>query len=223
MKTLIRCATVAGTGLAALIMVTTAFGHAAYVSSTPAKGAVLQSAPTSVQITFAQAMQKGSANFDIAVAKDGGGSATSGAATVDAVDAQKGTVPLKPNLASGRYVVNWHNVSSEDGDPAEGAFSFYVSVQPTAADLAKDADLEAFGREAEATPTAAPAPATQPTASAPAPVSSPVAAAPAPSTSLPRTGDGTAADGQGLPWQAVVVVAAGILIATAGIAARRPR
>jgi hypothetical protein len=52
------------------------------------------------------------------------------------------TVPLQPDLAPGRYVVRWKNISDSDGDAGEGAFAFYVGAQPTAADLAADAELD---------------------------------------------------------------------------------
>jgi hypothetical protein len=51
------------------------------------------------------------------------------------------SVPLKPNLPAGRYVVNYKNVSDDDGDPFAGAFAFYVQTPPTTVDKANDAQL----------------------------------------------------------------------------------
>jgi methionine-rich copper-binding protein CopC len=37
------------------------------------------------------------------------------------------TVSLKPNLAPGNYVVQWHTLSALDGDAADGFFNFVVA------------------------------------------------------------------------------------------------
>ena len=91
------------------------------------------------------------------------------------------SVPLQPDLADGRYVVHWNNVSDEDGDPAEGAFSFYVNYEPNAVDLENDEQLGQIGAEetpaSNDTPAAEDTPATSetPAGSDGTPVASPTA------------------------------------------------
>jgi methionine-rich copper-binding protein CopC len=214
--------------VAALALVATAWGHAHPDTTTPAKGEVVQTSPSSVVITFVEEIQKTAGTYGLTVETDGGTSVTSGAPTIDPANAAKLSVALKPDLAAGRYVVNWHNVSSEDGDPAEGAFSFYVKTQPTADDLAKDAELELVGQEEEEmTPEATMAPEATPTSQsviAPAPATP--AGAQSPSATLPRTGDGSSGSGANrwaLPMLASAAAAALVLAAAAGISMRRGR
>ena len=139
--------------------------HARWKASTPGKAAALTVAPTRVEIEFSTEIQKVSGSYDIEVVKDRGPDATAGAAVVDDSDRHKLSVPLQPNLAAGRYVVNWSNTSDDDGDPATGAFSFYLNYTPNAVDLANDKQLEQIGFEEETTPTAdtTPGAATSPT------------------------------------------------------------
>ena len=99
------------------------------------------------------------------------------------------SVPLQPDLAPGRYVVNWKNVSDDDGDAATGAFSFYIRSQPTAADLANDQQLAQIGAEEE-TPSAnaSPAATARPGATGSAPSASPTATGAASSGGGTNTG-----------------------------------
>jgi copper resistance protein C len=119
-----RAGAAAVSAFAALALIATAWGHAHPDTLTPANGALLQTAPTKVDIVFVETIQKTAGSYGLDVALDGGGSVTSGAPTIDPADAAHLSVALQPNLAAGRYVVNWHNVSSVDGDAAEGAYSF---------------------------------------------------------------------------------------------------
>ena len=221
MKNVIRIAgATAASAVVALALITTAWGHAHPGTMTPDKGAVVATSPATVDIVFVETIQKTAGSYGLEVALDGGGSVTNGAPTIDPADAAHLSVALKPELAAGRYVVNWSNVSSVDGDAAEGAYSFYVQVQPTAADLAKDAELEMVGAEEPMeTPTAMP-PAAQPTVAAPAPATSPApSGGAAPSASLPRTGDGASGnDGRGWGFLIAVTVAAGLAVIGASAA-----
>jgi methionine-rich copper-binding protein CopC len=147
-------------GAAALLAVSVAppgraLAHARYESSTPGKGEVLQTSPSTVSITFSQDVQKITGTYGIDVTANGMANVTAAPATLSDEDRSIMTVPLQPALAAGRYVVEWTNVSDEDGDPAEGAFAFYVGREPTAPELAADEELAEIGGE-EATPTASP-------------------------------------------------------------------
>jgi len=129
--------------------VSSAAAHANYKSSTPTKGEVLSSSPSQVSITFTQEVQKITNTFGIDVANSDGASVTSGEVALEDDDRSIMTVALEPNLNPGRYVVRWKNVSDSDGEAAEGAFSFYVEVQPSVEDLAADQQLAEIGAEEE--------------------------------------------------------------------------
>ena len=134
---------------ATLLTASPVFAHARYKSSTPKAGEVVATSPARLDITFTQQIQKVSGTYAIDVAHDRGASVSVGAAAVDQADRTKLSVALQAGLAPGRYVVNWKNVSDDDGDPATGAFSFYVGKQPNANDLENDKQLESVGFEDE--------------------------------------------------------------------------
>jgi copper transport protein len=165
--------------------------HANYDSSTPAKGEVLNASPAQVSITFTQDVQRITGTYGIEVTGPAG-SATAGAAALNDEDRSIMTVPLAPNLPPGRYVVEWKNVSDADGDAADGAFSFYIGVQPTAEELAADATLE----EQEPTPTA--------TTGAPTPGATP----PASSTATPPSKNDDDDGGSGTAITVIIAIAA---------------
>jgi methionine-rich copper-binding protein CopC len=224
MTKLIRIAGVAAaSAVAALALITTALGHAHPDTMSPDKGAILQTAPTAVEITFAEEIQKTAGSYGLEVALDGGGPVTDGAPTIDPANAAHLSVALKPDLAAGRYVVNWHNVSSADGDAAEGAYSFYVQTEPTADDLAKDAALEQMGAEPAETPTDAPS-SSEPTVIAPAAATSVApSGGTAGSAALPGTGSGPDREGGG--WGILIAAALGtigaVIAASAAFTMRR--
>ena len=178
--------------LAALVAIGSphiALAHARYKSSTPGIGEIAQDPPPQVDITFTQSIQKVSGTYDLAVTRDGAGPVTAGPPVLDEQDRSKLSVPLQPELAPGRYVVNWKNVSDDDGDAATGAFSFYIRSQPTAADLANDQQLAQIGAEEE-TPSAnaSPAATARPGATGSAPSASPTATGAASSGGGSNTG-----------------------------------
>jgi len=196
-----------GTALAsaavALALISTAWGHAHVDTSSPSKGQVLQSPPTQVVLTFVETIQKTAGSYGLDVTQDGGGSVVNGAPTIDPQNAAKLSVALQSNLTAGRYVVRWNNVSSVDGDAAEGAFSFYVGTAPSATDLQKDKDLEMIGQEEMATAM----PETTPMAE-----STSMAGGAAMGAALPRTGTGSGGERGATPWLAIagIVAAAGL-------------
>ncbi len=136
--------------VAVLLTASDALGHARLKESTPEVGEVLQASPTEVSITFTNDIQKISGTYGIEVASEAGVSVATGPAVLDDADRSLLTVQLQPDLPPGRYVVQFKEVSDADGDPFEGGFAFYVGVEPTAEQLAADAELQ----PAESTPTA---------------------------------------------------------------------
>jgi methionine-rich copper-binding protein CopC len=147
---LIACAALVG----ALLGVSTASAHARHKSSTPAKGEVLATSPTSVTITFTNDIQKIAGTYGIDVLNATGANVTAGPAVLNDDDRSQMSVPLQPSLPPGRYIVEWKNVSDVDGDPFAAAFAFYVATQPTEADLAADRQLAEEEGAGEGTPTA---------------------------------------------------------------------
>ncbi len=98
--------------------------HASYVSSDPAANAVLNAAPSTVTIHFAEAVDP--ASSDIVVYDATGKQVSTGAAQVDRADLTKMTVNMQGN-DSQIYLVEWHTVSASDGDADIGAFNFLVN------------------------------------------------------------------------------------------------
>jgi len=216
MSRLITAGLVAATLLVLLTGGRDALAHARYEDSTPAKGAVLQDPPSQVEITFSQDIQRISGSYGVDVNRDRGASVTAGPAVVDDDDRSVMSVPLQPALEPGRYVVNWKNVSDDDGDPAEGAFSFYYDYEPNAVDLANDEQLALIGEENETpasagTGTAAPATTVEPT--------QPPAASLTPSDA----GPGDDGDDGGVLWIAVAGGIAAAVIAGAAVMVLRSR
>jgi hypothetical protein len=163
-----------------------------------------------VEITFTQDIQRISGSYGIDVNLDRGASVTAGPSVVNDDDRAKLSVPLQPNLQPGRYVVNFRNVSDEDGDPFAGAFSFYYQVEPTAVDLANDEQLAMIGEEE---PTQTPGGAETPESTVP-----PVPTGPASITSptvAPADGGDEEDDGDD---GAVLWIAIGLGVAAAVVA-----
>ena len=115
---------------------------------------------------------------------------------------------LPPGLATGRYIVRWKSFSDEDGERDEGAFCFYVGVEPTAAQAAECA---AFDEEDGTAPPTVPAPtATEPSA--------PTATEPAPVPTATATLENPDEDGGGAPIGAIVGGVIGAVVVVALIA-----
>ena len=165
----------AAVAAAAIIAASPVFAHARYKSSTPGAGEVARTPLARVEITFTEQVQKVAGTYSIEVNRDRGASVTTGSAVLDDADRTKLSVALQEGLAPGRYVVNWTDVSDDDGDAANGGFSFYINATPNAVDLANDKQLASLGFE-DVTATAAaggastPAPGGTTTASTAAPV-----------------------------------------------------
>lgn len=202
---------------AALLLASPAFAHARWASSTPGKGEAITASPARVEIQFTGDIQKVSGTYGIQVVKDRGLDVTAGPAVVDDTDRSKLSVSLKPNLSPGRYVVNWTNTSDKDGDPAAGAFSFYLNYRPNTVDLANDAQLERIGAE-QATPSSDRSPevtpatvvaAVTPTRSAANPTN---AASTAPAANTPAS---TSNGGGGRSTTAIIAIL--VIVSLAGI------
>lgn len=198
---------------ATLLAAAPVFAHARYKSSTPGTGEVLTASPSRVEITFTEQLQKVSGTYAIEMSKDRGALVATGPAVVDDTDRTKLSVSLQAPLQPGRYVVNWKNVSDDDGDPATGAFSFYVNTQPNAVDLDNDRQLAQVGFE-DVTATAAAAQGTPATGAA-----TPSGAAPSTTTGSPAisaatpipTSASTGGGGGGSNTSLIIIIVAAVL------------
>lgn len=108
----------------------TVYAHASYVSSDPAADSVLAAEPTTVTIHFAEDVNPNGSDIKVYDAK-GNEVEVPGSAHAVPSDLKTMTVNLR-KADSEIYLVQWHNVSADDGDPDIGAFVFHVSNAPGA-------------------------------------------------------------------------------------------
>jgi methionine-rich copper-binding protein CopC len=130
-------------GAAVLIPALTVFGHSAYDHSTPNQSEVVTTPPTQVDVFFKEEVVRQAGQFFVHVANDQGTQVSDGDGAVADADRTHITATIPTALSDGRYIVRWKTVSDADGDEAEGAFCFYVNVQPSAAQSTDCAALEA--------------------------------------------------------------------------------
>ena len=173
-------------------------GHARLKESIPAVGEVVQASPAEVSITFTNDIQKITGTYGITVTNDGGQSVTRGEAVLQEDDRSVLVVALQPNLPQGRYVVQYKNISDEDGDPFEAGFAFYVGVEPTEEQRAADALLAP--PESASTPTM--------DAGTPDPATPPVGATASATTTAPTDDD----DDDGAGGSTLLIVAAVVVV-----------
>lgn len=208
-------------GITILAHATDVSAYARYKSSSPAKGEVLSAPPAKVDILFSEDIQNVAGTYGIEVERDRGRSVNAGSATVDDSDRTRVTIRLQPALTAGRYIVKWTNISDDDGDPANGAFSFYLQTQPNAVDLANDQQLESIGIKTEATPVAATAAAvTSAVAGSPTPAAT--GGAGTPTVVAPGIGTGGSSNNTGL-YVTIGVIAAVVAAIAAGLGVVRNR
>jgi len=166
----LRSVLAAGLGLCALLgSAAVVSAHAQYATSTPAANSTVAAVPSTIQVTWTQEMSA----LQFTVTGPDGSNVTTGPAAIDLAERHNGSVPIK-SAGPGQYLVLWHNVSGDDGDPNDGSFVFTVAGTPAPA--------------AAATPGPTPAAAVAPS----------VAAAATPVTSAPTCID----NGQVTPGQA---------------------
>lgn len=116
--------------------------HAYYVSSDPAANAVLKTPPTTVTITFAENVNPTGSDVVVYDAKHQ--PVSTAPAQVDRADLKTMTVPMRGD-GSEVYLVEWHTVSADDGDPDIGAFTFNVTPSGGTATAAATATPDAGG------------------------------------------------------------------------------
>ncbi|MCC7358495.1 MAG: copper resistance protein CopC [Anaerolineales bacterium] len=149
-------------GALALTSAGPALAHSGYVRSEPGAGAVIAAPPAQVVIWFEQDMFRRAGENRLEVLGPDGAAVTTGEAVINDDDRRMLSAPLAADLPPGEYTVNWRTLSAEDGDDAEGSFTFTldpaaaVTSTPMAAP-ATPTDLPPTAAPAAPTPTPAPA------------------------------------------------------------------
>ena len=167
---------------AVLFLAPPAHAHDELVSSNPADGAVLEAAPSEIELVFSSELMDLGNQI---IVEDATGT---NLAESEPVLTRETLVQAVPALEAGEYTVNWRAVSS-DGHPITGTFSFTVNA-------------------ADAAETAAPStPAATPAASEPAVTASPEASTTSDSTSFGPIGWVLTAVGVALAAVLVYVIA----------------
>jgi copper transport protein len=136
-----------------LLTPTLALAHLHLVRSAPAAGAVLDTVPRDVRLTFTEAAQLAVSFVDIIGAE--GDTVVTGPLALDPKSSKTLVVPITGTLHAGQYSVRWRT-TSDDGHPVRGTFTFTVSS--SAAGLAPQQPTAS----AAGSPGATAAPASQP-------------------------------------------------------------
>ena len=106
-----------------VVPATAATAHTDVVSTLPSAGAVLDSAPTSVAITFNEDLLE--ASVEAAILDSSGALITS---VMPEVDGTVVTIPWPSGLSAGTYEVAYR-VASGDGHPVTGSLAFSVTTE----------------------------------------------------------------------------------------------
>jgi methionine-rich copper-binding protein CopC len=110
------------------------YAHAQYASSTPAADATVNAAPSTVTVTWTQEL----ASIQFTITGPDGSNVVTGPAKINLEERHTASVPMRDG-GPGQYLVLWHNVSGDDGDPNDGSFVFTVAnaeSQPATAPVA---------------------------------------------------------------------------------------
>lgn len=114
--------TLLASALALAIAAPAAWGHAAFLGSTPQPGLRLEASPRQVTLRFTEPLNRRLATARIVAVRDG----SEVRATVTARSSRKLGLSPSTDLRRGAYRVQWHSVSTLDGHALEGSFSFGV-------------------------------------------------------------------------------------------------
>jgi copper resistance protein C len=185
-----------------------ALAHAKLVSSDPAAGAKLTSAPAKITLVFDEEIDATESKFTVADAK--GALVGEGKLDTNDLDHKTLTGTLKAGTGDGVYMVSWQTLTPDDNGHSEGAFTFGVNVDPGAQPTAVPDHDEATATPAPtgtARPTASGA--AQPTAASTA---QPTATAGGSPAALPQTGAGDTHRGGYLLLAAALALGAGIAL-----------
>lgn len=121
-------------GLAAVALISLVAAHSEPARIKPGDGAVLTSPPVQIEIHMTQDMARTASANDIDVFDASGTEVTTVAAAVANGDRKLLTVAMPPTLAPGVYTVKWKTLSADDGDAADGQFTFTYDPSGTASE-----------------------------------------------------------------------------------------
>ncbi len=122
-----------------ILLAGVASAHASYVSSDPAAGAVLATAPTQVTVHFAENVNPAGANGipsslqvflklelkNTFYSDQDATEVSTGTTQFPLTDAKSMSIAMK-GAGNGIYEIYWHTVSADDGDPDSGVIFFGV-------------------------------------------------------------------------------------------------
>jgi methionine-rich copper-binding protein CopC len=122
-----RSVIISALGLVAMLAasVGVASAHAQYQTSSPPANATVSAAPGTIQVTWTQEL----ASLQFTITGPDGSNVVNGPAKIDLEQRHNGSVPIR-DAGPGQYLVLWHNVSGDDGDPNDGSFVFTVAGPP---------------------------------------------------------------------------------------------
>jgi methionine-rich copper-binding protein CopC len=118
--------TLVGVGVAVSVGAPPAFGHSAFVGSSPAPGTRLGEKPAELSLRFTEPLNRRLSRAEL-VAVEGGERFP---VEVSAPSAKRLTLVPSGPLPRGAYRVEWHTVSTLDGHALEGSFSFGCGRRP---------------------------------------------------------------------------------------------
>jgi copper transport protein len=124
----LRRAVIAPAAVAAVLALpSAASAHAYLIRTEPTASGVLESPPTTAQLTFDEAVEPRFAI--ISVTNAAGRQETTGAIRRSPANPDTLVVPLRLHLAEGWYLIYWRAISV-DGHPVQGAFTYAVGPNP---------------------------------------------------------------------------------------------
>jgi len=165
--------------------------HAELDRAEPPIGGVVRSAPERLDAWFTQNLFRREGENWLEVTDVSGNRVDDGVTVVHDEDRTHMSVGLAPDLGAGEYTVRWQSLSADDGDTAEGSFTF--TIDPTAPEPAP---------EGSTAPTSSPS----------------VTAEPAPGIATDTDGGD---DGATVPWWLIIAAAGIAAVGAAGVWALR--
>jgi methionine-rich copper-binding protein CopC len=142
--------------LGGLLIVGSAHAHAAYRRSEPGADAIVAKPPERVDIWFTQELFRRQGENWIRVIGPSSDAVQIGDTQIDDDDRKHIWVNLQSDLEAGSYLVEWRNLSVEDGHSEEGSFSFTLDprAEATSTPMGEEPPVEAATPTPPASPSA---------------------------------------------------------------------
>ena len=117
----------AAAALIALVAPATASAHAYLTKTVPTPGAILDTPPRTIALTYDEAVEPRFAIISVTNAR--GDQQTTAPVHRSPSNPDTLVVPLKPHLSTGWYLIYWRAISV-DGHPVQGGYTFAVGPNP---------------------------------------------------------------------------------------------